>query len=415
MYQYLFKYTLPAKCLSNLIYSAFCCFSFCQIFIQFDIFSHMFFFFSEKFRLLQDEIGRLRDEFKKATEQQQQQMLQQQQQIPLPPPTQPQPPQEDRDYYFDPTEDAYAFMRGPRRRANSFSGAGIRDWDDWWKYPLNNPNDGADIPLGYAAADSYATPSRQAAAVVAAASVPTVTTANPETQPRGRHRIRRKYRKSTSENAAQTQGGYDSDQSPTRATASTITDDQLFNYYVPRYQQPTQTAATPQVAQQYQYGTPASPRAQRYSSQPNLYYSAYPAATAPPQVYAATPQQQQAPSQQYTPRRAKYSTPISAGYHPRLRQSPRYMAPTSPWQPRLYSYDDMDLQDHNQEQHPTPVAYLVMDQPPAAADPAYETGVDGATCPLCGGAGFHTHTEQEPSPRPSTPRVVYTLPEPVRR
>ncbi|XP_060064275.1 uncharacterized protein LOC132544669 [Ylistrum balloti] len=363
---------------------------------------------SEKFRILQDEIGRLRDEFKKATEEQRQQTLQQQhhqhhQHVPI---QQPQPPQQQQqqqqdDYhYFDPTEDAYAFMRGPRRRANSFSGAGVRDWDDWWKYPLNNPNDGAEIPLGYAAADSYATPRRQAAAAAAAATAAALESGQ-EARPRGRHRIRKKYRKTTSENAAQTQAGYESDQSPTRATASTVTDDQLFSYYVPRYHQPSQMAATPQQAPQ---------RAARYSSQPNLYYGAYPTANVQPQVYAAVPQQS-TPTQQYTPRSANYSTPISAGYSPRAR----YRTPSSPQQQRTYSYDDMDVQGQGQTYQPAPVAYILTDQVPGATEPVYETTVDNAVCPLCGGEGYHTHTEQEAAPQTARPTVVYTLPEPVRR
>jgi hypothetical protein len=50
----------------------------------------------------------------------------------------PQPTNQNQDQYFDPTEDPYAFMRGPRRRANSFSGAPARDWDDWFRYPLQH-------------------------------------------------------------------------------------------------------------------------------------------------------------------------------------------------------------------------------------------------------------------------------------
>ncbi|XP_021361526.1 uncharacterized protein LOC110455627 [Mizuhopecten yessoensis] len=363
---------------------------------------------SEKFRVLQDEIGRLRDEFKKATDEQRQQMLQQQQQqhqhAPPQLPQPPQQPQQDDYHYFDPTEDAYAFMRGPRRRANSFSGAGVRDWDDWWKYPLINPNDGADLPLGYAAADSYATPRRQAAAAAAAAATTAAMETGQEARPRGRHRIRKKYRKTNLENAAQTQAGYDSDQSPTRATASTVTDDQMFNYYV----HPTQVAAAPQ---QYQ----ATPRAARYSSQPNLYYGAYPTASAQPQVYAAQRPQQQTPTQQYTRQSANYSTPISAGYGPRVRQQPQYRVPSSPQQQRTYSYDDIDAQGQGQTYQPAPVAYILADQVPTATGPVYETSVDSAECPLCGGVGYHTHTEQEPAPPTATPRVVYTLPEPVRR
>lgn len=45
----------------------------------------------------------------------------------------------------------------PRRRANSFSGGREREWDEWyWTLPQNRQYDGADIPLGYAAADAYA-------------------------------------------------------------------------------------------------------------------------------------------------------------------------------------------------------------------------------------------------------------------
>lgn len=74
---------------------------------------------SARLKLLTDEIGKLREEFYRAN----QEKAQSQQPIPPPPPQQPQ--QNDYyDQYFDPTEDPLAFMRGPRRRANSFSGHG---------------------------------------------------------------------------------------------------------------------------------------------------------------------------------------------------------------------------------------------------------------------------------------------------
>ena len=72
--------------------------------------------------MLSGEIDKLRAEFERANQERANQ--------PPPPPPQmaPPPPQQGRDpyydQYFDPTEDPLAFMRGPRRRANSFSGHG---------------------------------------------------------------------------------------------------------------------------------------------------------------------------------------------------------------------------------------------------------------------------------------------------
>lgn len=75
------------------------------------------FLFSARLKMLSAEIDKLRDEFVRANQEKAQQ------QVPPPaPPTQPQ--NQYYDQYFDPTEDPLAFMRGPRRRANSFSGHG---------------------------------------------------------------------------------------------------------------------------------------------------------------------------------------------------------------------------------------------------------------------------------------------------
>ena len=47
-------------------------------------------------------------------------------------------------------------MRMPRRRANSFSGGRVREFDEWyWALPNERRNNDEDIPLGYAAADAY--------------------------------------------------------------------------------------------------------------------------------------------------------------------------------------------------------------------------------------------------------------------
>ena len=97
------------------------------------------------------------------------------------PPIQPQQPE-----YYDPFDDPYGFMRMPRRRANSFSGSPVREWDEWyWTLPLQRQNEGHDIPLGYAAADAYAevSPAPVGQVPVAQAAAP---------QPQGRSRVRRR-------------------------------------------------------------------------------------------------------------------------------------------------------------------------------------------------------------------------------
>ncbi|KAK3087416.1 hypothetical protein FSP39_005595 [Pinctada imbricata] len=323
---------------------------------------------SEKFKLLQEEIGHLREEFFRAMQQKQHN---------APPPPAPPQPQPEGDQYFDPTEDPYAFMRGPRRRANSFSGAAARDWDDWWKYPLNQQVD--DIPLGYAAADSY-NQSRPVNAEVQ------------EARTRSRRKMRRKYRR-TAESEAQTLNDQsDSDQAPSRVTASTVTDEQLYNYYVPQYYSSRTQTTVPPV-----YYTPnVPPRIQRYSSQPNLLQNSTLTTAPPPPV-----QTQNVPT-------TSYATPISAGYN-RLRSSLRQPRQRTSV-PRQYSYDDMDAR--NQE----PIGYIVTNAPPPPAHnppppPAYMERTQA--CPLCGGAGYHTHGEyvyDAPSERPTMGYLVHDTP-----
>ncbi|KAJ8321281.1 hypothetical protein KUTeg_001139 [Tegillarca granosa] len=322
---------------------------------------------SSQFRMLQDEIGRLREEFQRATQQQQQVP----QQIIQPPPP-PQATNNERDYFFDPTEDPYAFMQGPRRRANSFSGAVTRDYDDWWKYPLQNPHN-EDIPLGYAAADSYATPRI----------VSTERAQETPSRARRRERLRNRYRR-TAEHEAQTANGYDSDQSPTRlpAATNTMTDEQLMDYYVPRYTTTqTQQSNIDQQVPQTHYTSPAPVRlVQRYSSQPNLSQNTRrPTAASQPQgAYASTPQYQNIPMTSYQ---------TTSRPQRRFQRRSIYRTPNSTSQ-RQYSQDDIDVQSYQ------PVTYVLADQVPVEGQGHAINGqvyTETSTCPMCGGSGYHTH------------------------
>ncbi|XP_076090830.1 uncharacterized protein LOC143062899 isoform X3 [Mytilus galloprovincialis] len=322
---------------------------------------------SDRLKILQDEIGRLREEFQKATNQQRQ-ALQQQLQQPQPLPQQ---TNQNQDQYFDPTEDPYAFMRGPRRRANSFSGGPSRDWDEWFRYPLQHNADG-DIPLGYAAADSYA-------------QRPPPPEVLPE-PPRSRQRTRnrRKHRHGGVTIETQTMNGYDSDQSPTRATASTVTDDHLLEYYVPRYY----TTGTQQTQ-------PRAPNMQRYSSQPNLAFTTTPPPPPAPPISTHMPT-------------SSYATPISAGYRTRRQAQQVHTSP----QQRLYSFDDLDARDQGQAQ---PAGYVIVEpqagQIPRPAPPQYSVRTE--TCPMCGGSSSHTHGDyiyEVPVERPPMAYMVQGSP-----
>ncbi|XP_063423913.1 titin homolog isoform X2 [Mytilus trossulus] len=322
---------------------------------------------SDRLKILQDEIGRLREEFQKATNQQRQ-ALQQQLQQPQPLPQQ---TIQNQDQYFDPTEDPYAFMRGPRRRANSFSGGPSRDWDEWFRYPLQHNADG-DIPLGYAAADSYAQRPPP----------PEVLPEPPRSRQRTRNRRRHRHGGVTIE--TQTMNGYDSDQSPTRATASTVTDDHLLEYYVPRYY----TTGTQQTQ-------PRAPNMQRYSSQPNL-------------AFTTTPPPPPAPPMSTHMPTSSYATPISAGYRTRRQAQQVHTSP----QQRLYSFDDLDARDQGQAQ---PAGYVIVEpqtgQIPRPAPPQYSMRTE--TCPMCGGSSSHTHGDyiyEVPVERPPMAYMVQGSP-----
>ncbi|XP_041369777.1 microtubule organization protein AKNA-like [Gigantopelta aegis] len=197
---------------------------------------------SSRLRALQKEVEKLKEK-----------MFQVRETPPPPPPPEP-PLQPQQPEYYDPFDDPYGFMRMPRRRANSFSGSPVREWDEWyWTLPLQRQNEGHDIPLGYAAADVYAEIPPPAAPTPGA---------QPAAQPHSRSRVRR--RRVTRETpqgpviATVEQNGYASDPPQTRtnpqvsgktataaaaATTATVSDQEnvgLYDYYVPRSRYSTQ-------------------------------------------------------------------------------------------------------------------------------------------------------------------------------
>lgn len=110
-----------------------------------------------------------------------------------------------------------------------------------------------------------------------------------------------------------------------------------------------------------------------------------------------------------------YATPISAGYRTRRQTRPRSdHIPTSPYQ-RLYAFDDIDAGVEDQG-HGQPVGYVLVDQPPTRqiprpAPPQYSVRTD--TCPLCGGASYHTHGDyiyEVPVESPPTAYVIQGSP-----
>lgn len=81
-----------------------------------------------------------------------------------------------------------------------------RDWDYDWTLP--NVNRDGDIPLGYAAADAYASPRHK----------PKTEEPVEESRSRGRNRLRRRiHQRNMGTQHYPEQNGYESDQSPTRA------------------------------------------------------------------------------------------------------------------------------------------------------------------------------------------------------
>lgn len=84
-----------------------------------------------------------------------------------------------------------------------------RDWDYDWTLP--NVNRDGDIPLGYAAADAYASPRHKHKKEEAQVE---------ESRTRGRNRLRRRiHQRNMGTQHLPDQNGYESDQSPTRVRA----------------------------------------------------------------------------------------------------------------------------------------------------------------------------------------------------
>ncbi|KAL3870445.1 hypothetical protein ACJMK2_038513 [Sinanodonta woodiana] len=285
---------------------------------------------SERLKQIQDELGKLREEFLHSKNVRHTQPPP----PPAPAPIQPllQQNQHD-DYYFDPTEDPYAFMRGPRRRANSFSGSPGRNWDWDWYIPLN-PGDG-DMPLGYAAADSYAEPRL-----------------NSEGQLRSRPRDRRRIRKNLNtrdlnhrENEYIEPNGYLSDQSPTRQQET----EELGNgaHVQGHYgiYSPQTITTTQQTQSDQQYYLKKGRRV--YGSQPNLTFTGYQPPHAPgfqpPQTgtpaRTASPSDLTQPRPQHTLRQTLYSYAASG---PRNR--------TASWSPHPPGYPGVQMSGVNLQQ-----------------------------------------------------------------
>lgn len=311
----------------------------------------------------------MRGEFQRANQNQNQ---------PQPVQTLPPPPvNQYKDQYFDPTEDPYAFMMGPRRRANSFSGTPMRDWNDiYWRMP-NNQHD--DIPLGYAAADAYADPSPRHGDALN----------EPLTRSRARQRARRRYSKHKSVRDAETVDpvGYDSDTSPTRPVAGLITEPTTGQpvYYIPQ-QQSTPATTLHQGQSPPVYMSRKTSR--RYGSQPNLN-----AAGIPVSQYAYAAQTQPDFDQSYDTRASSsvYSTP-SSPYRRRLPaypvvQGPYQVAPTTIPQ-RSHSVGDIHLQGQPTVYQPAEV-YVPAVSPQQGTNAVY--AVETTACPHCNGTGTHTH------------------------
>ncbi|XP_060552323.1 uncharacterized protein LOC132713685 isoform X4 [Ruditapes philippinarum] len=325
---------------------------------------------SARIKLLSDEIGKLREEFVKANNEK---TLQQ----PLaPPPALPQQQQDQYyDQYFDPTEDPLAFMRGPRRRANSFSGHGGRDWDYDWTLP-NVHRDG-DIPLGYAAADAYATPRHKHKQ-----EEPPVE----ESRTRGRHRLRRRiHQRSMGTQHIPDQNGYESDQSPTRVHAEEVqaSPNKVQGHY--GYYSPQQSAGVP-TQQNIQVKSPVNmqPGRRVFGSQPNLAYTGYqppppPRSTASGSTRSASQTSSSRPLRQTLYSYAANPTQNRAGYNQTEIQPPPY----GHHRHRQYASDDIRVNDGQTRFIPNGASDIHSAQS--------EGGIYTSSCPMCGSSSYHSH------------------------
>ncbi|KAK7094893.1 serine/arginine repetitive matrix protein 2-like isoform X2 [Littorina saxatilis] len=294
---------------------------------------------SGRLRALQDEIERLKIGVQQANDKASERQAPQQPE----PPQQPQEPE-----YYDPFDDPYGFMRMPRRRAASFSGRHVRDFEEWYGPNQQRHND--DIPLGYAAADAYNRNYRA------------------KTPEAARQRLRRRHdrRRHSEDPRVKTMedggGGEAETMAPPPPVGATphvhrppITDPQaLYNYYVPSRQGIQQGA--PAANPYRQHTTPLS------ASQPNL-------AGTLSGIQPATYQYQASQARPwYQIRRAS-----SGQYYPTTGARNAVLQPAAHTQPAAY-YSAYPVAGH--------------------ATPA-QIGVDYRTelCPLCGGAGPHIHEE----------------------
>ncbi|XP_045200672.2 uncharacterized protein LOC123554492 isoform X3 [Mercenaria mercenaria] len=326
---------------------------------------------SARIKLLSDEIGKLREEFVRANNERANQ-----QQVLPPPPALPQQQQNQYyDQYFDPTEDPLAFMRGPRRRANSFSGHGGRDWDYDWTLP--NVNRDGDIPLGYAAADAYASPRHKQKHEESPAE---------ESRTRGRNRLRRRiHQRNSGTQHYPEQNGYESDQSPTRAQAEEVqtSPSKVQGHY--GYYTPQQNTASP-AQQNIQVRSPGQlqPGRRVFGSQPNLAYTGYqppppPRSTASGSTRSASQTSSTRPLRQTLYSYAANPTQNRAGYN----QSEIKPPPYGHHRQRQYASDDICLNDGQTQFIPNGATDIQNVQ--------NEGGIYTSSCPICGSSSYHSH------------------------
>lgn len=328
-------------------------------------------------RALQDEIEKLKEGVRSAHEKASERPQHLPPSAQLPPP--PQNKEEGPDYY-DPFDDPYGFMRMPRRRANSFSGGRVREFDEWyWTLPHDKRNED-DIPLGYAAADAYNRHHRDK----------TPEAARQRLRQRRGERERRRGRgdetapKSVDDGVGaevEGVGGIPSQLPPPNAATlpaqpgaqirrPPISDPQaLYNYYVPSRHGAHAASSNPYR----QHTTPL------YSSQPNLSQTLAGVQPTTHQYYHQ--QQQQQPHQQqqqqqkqpwYTIRRSQWPA-ASAQYYPTTGGGYQ--------------------QQGSAQATPTAATPIYYGSSYASSGSTTPVGYRTESCPLCGGVGAHFHEE----------------------
>ena len=257
-----------------------------------------------------------------------------------------------------------------------------RDWDYDWTLP-NVQRDG-DIPLGYAAADSYASPRRRKGGEEQSAD---------PGQSRGRHRLRHriKQRNAGTQHIPE-QNGYDSDQSPVRAEEPAQHRVQgHYGYYSPR---PVQSETNVPVQQTHlQAGSPQLAQGRRvYGSQPNLAFSGY---QPPPPPRSTISGSSRSSARQHSPlRQTLYS--YAANGPQRQNVNVRNQRP--------YANDDIYVNDGQRLFVPQGASEVLSD---GGVDP--NQAVYTSRCPICGSESYHTHGEYVYPPPEDRP-VGYLVP-----